>query len=71
MKLKQELELGSIFQEDPNLNHLPDERNVLPKLDQSLAYAYGEIIDEFDEPENNKFLKNRFIHKTEPPPEDK
>ena len=58
-------QLGSIFEEDPLTNHLPDERNVLRPRDQSLAYAYGDL-DDIDLKETGKFVKNRFLDKNTP-----
>ena len=59
-------QLGSIFEEDPLINHLPDARNVLGPRDQSLAYAYGDIIDDIDRKETGKFAKNRFLDNNTP-----
>lgn len=59
-------QLGAIFEEDPLINHLPDERNVLRPRDQSLAYAYGDKDIDIDRKETGKFAKNRFLDKNTP-----
>lgn len=40
-------QLGAIFMEKSNSVHLPADKNVLDKQDQSMAYAYGDSQNRF------------------------